>query len=343
MNNKLILAIVTALTLIAPASSSVQASSPAAVESDSSRTEASANSGMDADVEKQVMAAVEANSDRESQSDFNVVMDNEKEIIVEGKLKGLSAQYSVTYDKVNQRVSQTTIYYKYADMTQVMDAALVGKIAKFSEAFSAMKHPFTFDTLWRVNSPYQDNKPSNYWVFFGHDQSLYVDLDQHNRLKASITVPINQLEPKLVNLANNAFKQLKGPFPTAATYAALTKEEAASGLTWYIYDRYDNSHVTIGAKTNKVLEVVQPGADWANEADFNKSFAKAKYTSSKAIAVAKPAVKSLFNVNLSGYSVKVKQNVYTFAKKGMPTIIGKINKKGEFYSMRAIPVNGLLE
>ncbi|TYP67368.1 hypothetical protein [Paenibacillus methanolicus] len=343
MRHMRIIAIAAALTIITSAPSSVQAVSPVTVESSSNSDKVYVDPEIDSVVKNQVMAAVKANSDQEPQIEYNVVRHDEREVIVEGKLKGLTARYSVTYDKINKRVAHTTIYYNDSEMTQVMDAALVDKIANFSESFSEMKHPFTFDTLWRVNSPYQDNKPSNYWVFFGHDQSLYVDLDQHNRLKAHITVPLKQLEPKLINMANNAFKQIKGHFPTAAAYASLNKEEAASGFTWYIYDRYDNNHVTIGAKTNKILEVVRHGADWTNEADFNKSFAKAKYTSSKAIAAAKPAVKSLFKLNLSGYSVKVKQNVYTFTKKGMPTIIGKINKKGEFFSMQAIPVNGVLE
>ncbi|EPY12096.1 hypothetical protein [Paenibacillus alvei] len=73
--------------------------------------------------------------------------------------------------------------------------------------------------------------------------------------------------------------------------------------------------------------------DWKSDKDFAKSFAKPKYkyTPKQAISAASGKVKSIFIVNLAGYKVTVKLNEYTFKKDKQPTIVGKINKKGEFY------------
>ncbi|MEC0127568.1 hypothetical protein [Paenibacillus pabuli] len=53
-----------------------------------------------------------------------------------------------------------------------------------------------------------------------------------------------------------------------------------------------------------------------------------------------PTVRSIFGIELKGYSVRIQENVYTFTKKGATTLIGKINKNGAFYSFEAIPSKG---
>jgi len=77
--------------------------------------------------------------------------------------------------------------------------------------------------------------------------------------------------------------------------------------------------------------------DWKSDKDFAKSFAKPKYTPKQAISAASGKVKSIFNVNLAGYKVTVKMNEYKFKKDKQPTIVGKINKEGKFYSFSLTP------
>ncbi|MCE5173614.1 hypothetical protein LQV63_30770 [Paenibacillus profundus] len=78
--------------------------------------------------------------------------------------------------------------------------------------------------------------------------------------------------------------------------------------------------------------------DWVDDKDFAKSFAKPKYAQNKAMA--NSTVKSLFNVNLAGNKVSAKENEYTFKRDKQPTIVGKINMKGQFYSFSIIPQAG---
>ncbi|ALP34876.1 hypothetical protein ASL14_00520 [Paenibacillus sp. IHB B 3084] len=61
----------------------------------------------------------------------------------------------------------------------------------------------------------------------------------------------------------------------------------------------------------------------------------------QALSAAKSKVQSLFGINLKGYTVKIKANEYTFFQKDAATVVGKINKKGAFYSLEAKPANGV--
>lgn len=106
---------------------------------------------------------------------------------------------------------------------------------------------------------------------------------------------------------------------------------------WYFADRYEHHRVKIDGITNQVSEVDTLKIDWTSDEDFAKSFAKPKYTQKQAISAASGKVKSIFNVNLAGYKVSVKWNEYTFKKDKQPVIVGKINKKGEFYYFSLTP------
>lgn len=257
--------------------------------------------------------------------------------ILGGKTKG---EFIQRYNSAKGRVESTIIIYKQNDLDNVMDAALRGKMSSFIKTFGGSQ-PFQSDRFWRVYSPYQDNIPRNYWVFWGIDQSLYIDLDHNNNISASVAYPLKKVPAQLNNTANRSIKTLGisiiKPFNNVQRQKDGDKE-----FVWKYQDNDDVNHVIIGVQTGKVWEVENlSGMDWANDQDFAKTFAKPKLSKAQAISTAKPKVKSLFGINLDGYSVQIKQNEYTFSKKGALSIAGKINKQGKFYSLQLIPANGV--
>lgn len=73
--------------------------------------------------------------------------------------------------------------------------------------------------------------------------------------------------------------------------------------------------------------------DHIPEEILEKVFAKPLYSNKEALAAAAPIARKYFHIDLEGYQVNVKYNVYTFTKNGSPTVTGSIDDKGKFVGM----------
>ncbi|MEI0735831.1 hypothetical protein VQ056_02730 [Paenibacillus sp. JTLBN-2024] len=69
------------------------------------------------------------------------------------------------------------------------------------------------------------------------------------------------------------------------------------------------------------------GQDWANDQDFAKSFAKPVLSKNQALAAAKPKVKSIFGLQMNGYSVQIKKTNTPSPKKALRPSPEKSTKK----------------
>lgn len=313
-------------------------SGPAQAEPRTEATDSTVNPQLDSTVLKKVKAALEdVAKGNEMKSDFTVSMNNSDSIQIDGELSQPAAKFSVYYDKKKQRVDRATIFYHIQDKDLVLEPDVLKKVNAFIAKFDDKKNPLTFDTLWRVKSPYQDNDPRNYWVFWGKDQSLTIDLDKENKISASQSYSSTQIDKKLLNKAANAINQLSSEGKINIALMTRVRNEIDGSYFWYFADRYEHYCVKIDGITNQVSEINTINTDWTSDNDFAKSFAKPKYTQKQAISAASSTVKSIFNINLAGYKVTVKMNEYTFKREKQPTIVGKINKKGGFYCLSLIP------
>lgn len=266
---------------------------------------------------------------------------NGQPLFIYGKLSGqIDAEFNQQYNPAKKRVESTSIIYKSSNTNAVIGAALANKTAAFLKTYDT-DHKFKTEAIWRVYSPYQDNAPRNYWVLWGNNQSLYIDLDQGNQISASMTYSLASVKAQLANKANQSLKTL-GISLTKPFEYVLREKTGDKKFVWNFRDDEDNNHVVIGAKTGKVWEIQNLlGQDWTNDQDFAKSFAKPVLSKNQALSAIKPKAKAVFGIQMKGYSVQIKKNEYIFTKKGAATITGKINKKGKFYFLQMTPVNGI--
>jgi len=262
------------------------------------------------------------------------------ELSVEGIVKGAAtAMSSQVYNKKEDRVESTILIYQASDIHKFMDNALRLKIDSFLKSFDP-KETFKPDAVWRVNHPGKESGLNNYWVIWREHQSVYIDIDNNNEITASFTYALQNADASLTNKARNALKTLGISQKKAFDY--VLRQQNGKDSFWNYRDDGDINHVFIGAKTGKVWAVQNDfGKDWSGYKDFNKSFAKPKLSKSQALSAASPKVKSIFGIQLKGYTVTIKENQYTFTKKGAATVVGEINKKGVFYSLEVQPSNGV--
>ncbi|URJ45775.1 hypothetical protein MF628_000247 [Paenibacillus polymyxa] len=226
-----------------------------------------------------------------------------------------------------------------ADLNKVMDNNLRSRVASFLKTFDS-DGVFKTDAVWRSYSPNDEGELKNYWVLWGHDQSLYIDLDHGNKITASIMYSLKDVKASLTNKANRSLKTLG--ISSINPFEYVFRQHEGNDTVWNFRDDNELNNVLIGVKTGKVWAVKNElGMDWTGEKDFVKAFAKPKLSQTQALSAAKSKVQSLFGTNLKGYSVKIKDNEYTFSQKGAVTVVGKINKKGAFYSLEAMPANGV--
>ena len=260
--------------------------------------------------------------------------------VINATLTGTAeADVSLNYDSKKGIVTSTMISYSADDLNEVMDKDLSKKVDSFLKSFDK-DNKFETEAFWRVKQNVNDGGLKNYWVIWGPKQSLYVDVDRNNQVSGSIQYKIEDTQAALTNKARNSLKTLGISSLKPFDYAQLTQKDKDS--LWKYQDDSDLNYVLIGSESGKVWKVTNElGKDWNNDADFKKSFAKPKLTKSKALSVAAPKVKSIFGLQLKGYSVHIKDNEYTFKKKGATTLIGKINKKGAFYSFEALSPNSV--
>ncbi|MGQ8873028.1 hypothetical protein [Paenibacillus sp. TSA_86.1] len=262
--------------------------------------------------------------------------------VIDGTVDGNArADFSQRYDANHNRVVSTLLMYNGADLNKVMDNSLRLKLNAFLKTFEDEDMFIKmFVERFKANDEDQGHLYQNYWVIVGPSQQLYIDVDNGNRMSASLQYKIEDSYAWLTDIARNSIKRLGIPTQKAFDYTLFAVE--GKDMLWQYRDDENLNYVHIGSKTGKVWRITNElGIDWNNEADFKKSFAKPKLSKSKALSIATPKAKSIFGLQLKGYSVRIQDNQYTFTKKGATTIIGEINKKGAFYSFEAIPVNGV--
>ncbi|MBP1308571.1 hypothetical protein JOD82_001588 [Paenibacillus sp. 1182] len=259
---------------------------------------------------------------------------------INGTLRGTAnADFIQNYDSKKGIVQSTSIIYDSADMNKVMDHNLRSKVASFLKSFDTDK-VFKTEAIWRVYSPVDEVGLQNYWVLWGNDQSIYIDLDHGNQITASFMYSLKDVKAALTNKANRSLKTLG--MTTIKPFEYVLRQQEGNDTVWNFRDDNELNNVLIGVKTGKVWAVKNElGMDWTGDKDFVKAFARPKLSQTQALSAAKSKVQSLFGINLKGYTVKIKDNEYTFSQKGAVTVVGKINKKGAFYSLEAMPANGV--
>ncbi|CAI6056433.1 hypothetical protein PAECIP112173_01607 [Paenibacillus sp. JJ-100] len=329
-------AAITSMTLLLSSAPAVLAASP----SSSTVQEVQNTLNLDQKVTKKLTDAITAVAGKQTIQFTSADTAFDDNWIINATLTGTAeADVSLHYDSKKGIVTSTMISYKADDLDKIMGQALSKKVDSFLKSFDK-DNKFETEAFWRVKQDVNDGGLKNYWVIWGPKQSLYIDVDRNNQISASIQYKIKDTQAALTNKARNSLKTLGISELKSFDYANLTQKD--KDTLWKYQDDSDLNYVLIGSKSGKVWKVANElGKDWNNDVDFKKSFAKPKLTKSKALSVAAPKVKSIFGLQLKGYSVDIKDNEYTFKKKGAATLIGKINKKGAFYSFEAFSANGV--
>ncbi|MGK5510010.1 hypothetical protein [Brevibacillus formosus] len=213
------------------------------------------------------------------------------------------------------------------------------------------KRAVAFDIVQR-NSWEKENG----WIFVGRDgKSVTIDAVTEKVKHAQLEYETKNVDPnapevdsKKADSAKKALKTLSnGSASELSSRATLYKSpEMHRDQVWGFMDKEANYRIEIGAKTGKVVSVSNTkeisGGNFVFAEDIPTVFAKPFYTKEKAIAAANPMLKKMFNLDLTGYTVTTKSNEYTFTKKGKPTVIALINKKGVFYDYTVAPETGLI-
>ncbi|USG65021.1 hypothetical protein NDK47_23325 [Brevibacillus ruminantium] len=187
----------------------------------------------------------------------------------------------------------------------------------------------------------------NIWSFLGEKGYVSIDPQTGKVISANMSYSLQEVPPQVVQTAQQTLKALSGN-QGSSLYPAVTlyhhPQEFISKV-WAFRDAGGNYGVEIGADTGKAVSLDKlaeiSGDKFVNQQDIPKVFAKPFYTTEKAIVAANPLVKKHFQLDLTGYSVAVQYDTYTFTKPGKPTVIGKINKNGIFWNFLATPENGL--
>ena len=205
------------------------------------------------------------------------------------------------------------------------------------------KRAYVIDSVERVNW-----EKENVWQFNGKNVSVSIDAETGKVNTASLRYTTQQMNAKVVETAHKTLKSLSnGNTPGLLPDVTLVKDTQRHwDQVWSFMDSSRTYSIIIGAKTGKVVSATIFNEfindNYVSDEDIPKVFAKPFYTKEKAIVAVNPMMKKVFNIDLSGYNVSSKYNEYTFTKKGKPTVIASINKKGVFYDFTVTPENGLI-
>ncbi|MGK5510011.1 hypothetical protein [Brevibacillus formosus] len=198
-------------------------------------------------------------------------------------------------------------------------------------------------------------KNTDNWQFQGPGGAVTIDAGTEKVTHAQLQYVTKKddsgqpvVEPKVVEAAKQALKTLSnGSASELAPGVMLYKSpDMDRELVWGFADKETNYRFEIGAKTGKVVSVTNFketfGDKFVLPDQIPTVFAKSFYTPEKAIEAANPMAKKMFNLDLTGYTVTSKYNEYTFTKKGKPSVIASINKKGTFFEYTVKPENGMI-
>ncbi|EJL28845.1 hypothetical protein [Brevibacillus sp. BC25] len=204
------------------------------------------------------------------------------------------------------------------------------------------QHAFTIDWVERIR------EKENIWLFKGQHASVSIDAATGKVNAATLNYTNKQMNPKVVDTAQKALKSLSNGKASALLPDVTMVKELQERLdqVWIFMDTERKYRIVIGAKTGKVVAATMISGfrdgNYTADEDIPKVFAKPFFTKETAIAAANPMMKKVFNLDLTGYNVSSKYNVYTFTKKGKPTVTASINHKGVFYDFAVTPENGLI-
>lgn len=167
----------------------------------------------------------------------------------------------------------------------------------------------------------------------GKEIMITLDADTLKVKDATISYPFDKAtDKKALNAGLNALKTMNGGTAVQLDIAIHYCGEHYDG--WKFRDTLANYVVDIDSKTGKVTNI----SLWGKKEAVNKSGKAVKqdkkpfYTKNQAVAAAKPMVKKLFDIDLTGYDVTIKKDNYAFTKKGQPTVSANIDAKGGFWS-----------
>jgi hypothetical protein len=201
---------------------------------------------------------------------------------------------------------------------------------------------FTINWVERINWEKQ-----NIWLFKGQHASVSIDAATGKVNSATLHYTNEQINPEVIDTAQKALKSLSnGKASALLPEVTLVKSKERLDQVWDFMDTEGKYSTVIGAKTGKVVAATLISEfineNYTADEDIPKVFAKPFFTKETAIAAANPMMKKVFNLDLTGYNVSSKYNVYTFTKKGKPTVTASINHKGVFYDFAVTPENGLI-
>ncbi|MGG0814396.1 hypothetical protein ABE142_17300 [Paenibacillus alvei] len=182
---------------------------------------------------------------------------------------------------------------------------------------------------------YKDNSV-NYWAFRGEGFSGSIDAITGKPNRTTIDFQLANIDPKwsslaketIVSLSDGKHKKLSDKVEVSIARKDENRKTARFRVDFTPYE------INIDTASCRLLSFSLPGFnDHIPEEILNKVFAKSLYSNEEALAAAAPIAKQYFHIDLEGYQVIVKYNVYTFTKNGSPTVTGSIDDKGKFVGM----------
>nr|WP_251036217.1 DUF4179 domain-containing protein [Paenibacillus sp. ISL-20] len=186
------------------------------------------------------------------------------------------------------------------------------------------------------------SRENNRWVIQNEQAKIVIDAMTGKVDEASISHTLGQFDAKVKAAAEQAYQDFSQGKPLRITN--ITQRMTPKEHVWEL-GRDMSLFARVGVRTNQVWSVEQsykndyPGDEHA----VQKKYATPLYTQEQAIAKVSSTVKQVFGIDLKGYEVNVKLNVYTFTKKGLMGIKGTVNHKGEFWKLELIPKGGIQE
>lgn len=244
---------------------------------------------------------------------------------------------NILVNKKTREVMHVSVRFSFNEVKPTLQESVMS-ILKDLDA----KRTFKIDSVERTK-----REKENVWSFSSDKDSASVLIDAQTEMvtSAAATYKIQEIDPNKVKTAEKVIKDLSHNksvqlLPTVRLYKS---PKESIDKVWSFMDSQRDYSVDVGTKTGKVVSVSSyKEVDYISNEERQKAFTKPFYTKERAIIVASPMVKKWFNLDLKGYDVAVEYNEYTFTKKGMPTVMASINKKGVFWEFSVKPENGLL-